>query len=191
MTNFQLYNETDAPAQSRPALTETKKQLGFIPSPLAALAASPAAAEGYRSLSGILAKQGKFTPVESHLVQMAISEENDSESCVSVLSHVLKTTIKADRKIVDAVRRGEKLSDPKLDTLILFTRQVAKKRGNIADADVEAFFKAGYTPEHLFEIVALEALRTMTNYAGRIAKTSVNPEVKGETWTKKEMKSAA
>ena len=49
-----------------------------------------------------------------------------------------------------------------------------KARGHVADADVEAVKRVGYTDAQIVEIVLHVALNTLTNYVNVVAKTEID-----------------
>lgn len=71
-----------APAASQPLLQAVKKQLGMAPNLFRLVANSPAALEGYLSLSGALGK-GELPAPTRERVALAIAEINGCDYCLS------------------------------------------------------------------------------------------------------------
>lgn len=49
-------------------------------------------------------------------------------------------------------------------------------RGQLNKADLEAFFKAGYTSQQAIEIIQFISFCTMTNYLNNMAETPLDEE---------------
>ena len=78
MSDFTLYDETNAPQGARKTLEGTKKAFGFIPNLLAAMAEAPALAEAYVKVSKLY-DGTSFSPVERQVVLLTVSFENECE----------------------------------------------------------------------------------------------------------------
>ena len=77
-----LQTTTTAPTASRPLLEGVQKSLGFVPNMMGVIANSPAALEGYLSLSGALAK-GALPPKLREQIALAVAEINGCGYCLS------------------------------------------------------------------------------------------------------------
>ena len=75
---------TDAPAASQPLLQTVEKQLGSVPNLFRLIANSPAALEGYLSLSGALAK-GSLPAATRERIALAVAELNGCGYCLAAL----------------------------------------------------------------------------------------------------------
>ncbi len=184
MTDITLFNETDAPAASRPILDGAKKGLGFVPNLYAALAGSPAALKAYTTLGDIYGETS-FTKHEQQVVYLATSFENACHYCMAAHS-TLAQGVNVDADVIDALRKGEALADPKLEALRSFTGKVTRERGWVGDADVQAFLDAGYTQANVIEVILGVAHKTISNYLNHIAATPVDAAFKPNAWTKPE-----
>ena len=78
MTDYTLYDETNAPEGARKTLEGAKKAYGFIPNLLAAMAEAPSLAKAYVSVSKLY-DGSSFSPVERQVVLLAASFENECE----------------------------------------------------------------------------------------------------------------
>lgn len=177
--DFTIYNPDNAPADSKPLLEAAQDKFGFVPNLLGEFAESPAVLEGYLNLDGIVGKTD-FTPKEQQLTILAVSIENQCHYCSAVHSTILKNQLEVDEHIVDAVRNGDTVSEPKLDALVTYARKAVKKRGFVEEADVQAFLDAGYTKRHALEVNLIIALKTISNYTNHLAETPVDEAFKPE-----------
>jgi AhpD family alkylhydroperoxidase len=76
-----------APAAAQPLLQAVKKQLGVAPNLFRLVANSPAALEGYVSLSGALAK-GDVPAATRERIALAVAEINGCDYCLSAHTYL-------------------------------------------------------------------------------------------------------
>jgi alkylhydroperoxidase family enzyme len=68
--------------------------------------------------------------------------------------------------------------------LAAFSRAVVEQRGWVSEAEQEAFLAAGFTPRQLLDVVAIAALKTLSNYVNHLAHTPLDPAFEAHRWTK-------
>ena len=163
---------TEAPAASQPLLDGVKKMLGSVPNLFRLVANSPAALEGYLSLSGALAK-GKLPAATRERIALAVAEINGCSYCLSAHTYLGKNLAKLDDAEIEANRNGRS-NDAKADAAVQFAAKVTANRGHLDDADVKAVRLAGYDDAQIVEIIQHVALNTWTNYINVVAQTPVD-----------------
>ena len=161
-----------APASAQPHLEAVKKQLGVVPNLFRLVANSPAALEGYLSMSGALGKGALPAPTRERIA-LAVAQVNDCGYCLSAHSYLGKNLAKLSDAEIVANRQGGSL-DPKADAAVRFAAKVAQVRGHVSDADVQAVRLAGYDDAQIVEIVQHVALNTWTNYINEVARTEID-----------------
>lgn len=161
-----------APTASRPMLEAVKGQLGVAPNLFRLVANSPAALEGYLGMSGALAKGALPEPTRERIA-LAVAQVNGCNYCLSAHTYLGKNLAKLDDAEIAANRRGGS-HDPKADAAVRFAVKVAKERGHVGDADLQAVRMAGYDDAQIVEIVQHVALNTWTNYINEVAKTDID-----------------
>jgi uncharacterized peroxidase-related enzyme len=161
-----------APPASRPLLEAVKKQLGIVPNLFRLVANSPAALEGYLSLSGALAKGALPAPTRERIA-LAVAEANGCDYCLSAHTYLAKNLAKLDDAEITANRNGAS-NDPKADAAVRFAVSVVRARGHVSKDDVAAVKAAGYDDAQLIEIVQHVALNTWTNYINSVAETEID-----------------
>jgi uncharacterized peroxidase-related enzyme len=165
------------PAASRSMLETIWKQRGNAPNLLRVIANSPAALEGYLDLSGALGK-GKLPAATRERIALAVAEINGCDYCLSEHSYLGKSLAKLDDAEMTANREGRS-QDPKADAAVKFAARVARERGHIGEADLQAVKAAGYDDEQVIEIVQHVALNVWTNYMTLVAQPEIDfPVVK-------------
>lgn len=172
MPSFKIHTVESAPAKSRETLKQVQEKIGFIPNAVAEMAESPALLKGYWELSEAM-KLGSFSPVEREIVQLSASMLNDCGYCIAAHS-TLGEKAGVPRDVIDSIRADKPLKDAKHEALRVFTHSVMKRLGRTEDADIEAFYKAGYAPVHVMEVVLGVTAKIMTNYVNLIARTPLD-----------------
>ena len=171
-----LQTTTSAPAASRPLLEGVKRSLGFVPNMMGVIANSPAALEGYLSLSGALAK-GVLPAKLREQIALAVAEINGCGYCLS--AHTLlggKAGLAADE--IFAARKSA-AADSKSDAVLKLARAITLQSGNISAEDLQAARTAELSDAEIIEIVQHVALNVLTNYTNNVAHTVIDfPEVK-------------
>jgi uncharacterized peroxidase-related enzyme len=161
-----------APAASQPMLEAVKKQLGIVPNLFRLVSSSPAALEGYLSLSGALGK-GQLPAATRERIALAVAEINGCNYCLSAHTYLGKHVARLDDAEITANRSGAS-NDPKADAAVRFAAKVAHARGHVGADAVHAVKEAGYDDAQVIEIVLHVALNTWTNYINEVAGTEID-----------------
>jgi uncharacterized peroxidase-related enzyme len=172
MTRIVTPTADNTPAASQPLLDAVNKQLGVIPNLMKVVGNSPAALEGYLSLSGALGK-GTLGAKTGERIALAVAELNGCNYCLSAHSYLAANLAKLDAAEIEANRRGTS-DDAKAAAAVRFATQVVKTRGHVVDADVAAVKAAGFSQGEIIEIVVHVALNTLTNYVNEVAQTEID-----------------
>lgn len=161
-----------SPAAAQPLLEAVKKQIGVVPNLFRLVSNSPAALEGYLSLSGALGKGTLPAPTRERIA-LAVAEINGCDYCLSAHTYIGKNMAKLDDAEMTANRSGAS-NDPKADAALRFAAEVVRRRGHVSDDDVRAIKAAGYDDAQIVEIVLHVALNTWTNYVNSVAETTID-----------------
>jgi len=161
-----------SPAASQPLLQAVEKQLGSVPNLFRVVANSPAALEGYLGMMGALAK-GALPAATRERIALAVAEVNGCNYCLAAHAYLGKNLARLDDAEIAANRAG-KSGDAQADAAVRFAVQVARARGHVADAALQAVRAAGWSDAQVIEIVQHVALNTWTNYINEVAGTVVD-----------------
>lgn len=181
MSQFPLHTPETAPAASARQLEQIRKSLGFIPNLAAILADAPAALEGYFSLGAIFEKTS-LSPTERQVVLLAVSRANHCEYCMAAHTVIAKMQ-SVPGAVVEAIRNGNPIADPKLEALRRFSTAVVRKRGVLDADELESFFNAGYSRANILEVIVGVAMKTISNYTNHIASTPLDDAFAPAAWT--------
>jgi uncharacterized peroxidase-related enzyme len=184
MTDFKRHTPDSAPEPARPLLKGAQQQLGFVPNLYAHLAEAPAALSAYLELSDLLGDTS-LSPTEQQLLALAISAENGCGYCMAAHSTIARHMVQVPSSIVDALRDGAALEEPRLEALRRFAAAVVRDRGEVRGKHLEAFLAAGYTRQQAIEVLLGVALKTLSNYANHLFDTAVDEAFKAEAWSAK------
>ena len=183
MTQFTIFDETSAPADSKPVLRSVKARFGFVPNVMGELAASPTALDAFATLSAIFSRSG-LTDIEREVVLLTADYENNCGYCMAVDSTVA-LNVGVDRDVLVAIREGRMIeSDSRLEALHQFTRSVVRERGLVERSDTDAFLSAGFTKANILDVITGVTLKTMSNYTNHIAETELDDPYQPMAWSK-------
>ncbi|VTT99526.1 peroxidase-related enzyme : Uncharacterized peroxidase-related enzyme OS=Pirellula staleyi (strain ATCC 27377 / DSM 6068 / ICPB 4128) GN=Psta_0275 PE=4 SV=1: CMD [Gemmataceae bacterium] len=171
MARFTQIDPETATGKVKDLFAALKRKLGMVPNISRALANSPAALEGYLTLSGTLGG-GSLSAQDRERIALAVGQANGCDYCLAAHTALGKMVgLTADQ--IRESRVGT-AADPKTDALTRFTRRVLATRGHVTDAEVAAARAAGYTDGDLTEVVANVALNVLTNYFNHVADTDLD-----------------
>lgn len=181
MIDFTVHTHETAPEASKPVLQAVEKAYGFLPNLIGIFAESPAAAEAYPALSSFFDKSD-LTPTERQVILMTNNRLNNCTYCMAAHTTISKMQSVPD-DVIQALRDGTALADPKLEALRVFATQVNENRGFVDQADLDAFLAAGYTKANILEVVLGTALKVMSNYTNHVAETPLDDAFKPAEWS--------
>ncbi|MEL6258353.1 MAG: carboxymuconolactone decarboxylase family protein [Pseudomonadota bacterium] len=189
MAEFQIHTPDTAPDDAKPLLEDSLKSVGFIPNLHGVFAESPQALEAYKALTTIFT-QTSLSKIEQNVVWMTINYEHECHYCIPAHTMIAKGAGVPDDEI-ENLREGRPLDDPKLDALRTFTRTMVDKRGNVADADIDAFMAAGFSKRNVLDVVVGMAHKVMSNYTNHFTHTEVDAPFAQFAWTPPSQRTAA
>lgn len=116
----------DAPAASRPLMAASAKHLGFLPSPVAKAARSPALLA--HMLAGFRAfDQSSLSALEREVVAMTVAFENRCSYCMALHSAALARAPE-NAGVLEALREGRRIGEPRLDAVRDLTLDLLHRR---------------------------------------------------------------
>ena len=177
MSKFTIHTVETAPEVAKEALKAVKNANGFIPNLIGVLANAPAALETYRTVGGINGKNS-LTPTEREVVQITAAVVNGCGFCVAGHTKIALKVLKLQEDLVNQIRAVARIeNDNKLDALARFTLAVIVQKAKLTQAQLQAFFNAGYNQEQAIDVILGVSLATLCNYVNNIAETPINPEL--------------
>lgn len=180
---FELYTTENAPQAARPDLETIVDRYGFLPNLYAVFAESPAAVKTYKAISEAL-EHAALSPLEQQVVFIAVSGENGCTYCVAAHSF-LANMCGMSETLLKELRDKQPLSDPKLNALRTFALSVMDNRGWVPEQALQAFVEAGYTKQHVLDVLTVLAQKTLSNYTNHLANTPLDEQFSAYAWDKR------
>ena len=182
MTTLKIHDIKTAPEGSKALLENSQKAYGMIPGLHGVLAASPELLKAYQELHQLFTETS-FNNDELTVVWQTINVEHGCHYCVPAHTGIAKM-MKVDDAIIDALRNHTPLADAKLEALRTLTLSITRNRGNVSQADLEAFYTAGYGEQQVLEIILGLSQKVISNYTNHIANTPVDEAFQKFAWKK-------
>ena len=180
MTTFPVHSSETAPEASKPVLAAAQKKFGFVPNLFRVFAEAPAAGEAYMAVMDIF-ESSSLTDAEKQTVLLSVSFVNECDYCMA--AHTAVAGMKGvPAGIIEALRFGTTLPDPKLDALAVLTRSIVETRGWPSEAAKEAFFAAGYGTREYLEVIVGVTVKTLSNYVNHAADTPLDTAFQAHKW---------
>lgn len=171
MARIAIPSKEAAPTKSQPILANYEKVLGVIPNFFAMISQSPDALKAIADMHAVLGKSlGHKTRERIHVMTAEVNGCNYCLSAHTYLGGKLQGLTKEDMEL----NRDGHSTDPEADAALQFAYKVAKNRGHITDADVEAVRAAGFTEAQIVDIVAETAFSFITNIFNNTFKTEID-----------------
>ncbi|MBY6185133.1 carboxymuconolactone decarboxylase family protein [Marinobacter hydrocarbonoclasticus] len=176
MTEFTLHNADSAPEGSRPLLEASQQAFGMIPNLHAVMATSPQLLAAYQQAHQQFL-QSTLTDTEKTVVWQTINQFHQCHYCLPAHTAIAHS-MGVDDAVIEALRAGTALPDPKLQILHDTTLALVRDRGRLSDAQLAAFFAAGYGNQNVLEIVLAIGQKVMSNFTNHLAQTPVDAPFK-------------
>ena len=151
MITFKTHTLDTVPEGSKKILEAVNTKYKFIPNALAVYAESPTLLDSYVTLSAIFEKSS-LNETERQIILMTNSIENVCGYCTAAHTTISKMSGVPD-DVIESVRAGKPINDPKLEALRKFSIIINKTRGWASAEQVEEFLNAGYSKQTILEAV--------------------------------------
>ena len=185
MTQFPIYSEETAPGASKPALQDLRAAFSMIPNIAGVMATSPVL---INSLVGLFGRVhgGSFTEAQ---IQTLLLTNAVTNACPWAVAFHTALALKEGlaQADVEAIRAGKSPGDSKLGALSTLARTLIEKRGRLSDDDRAGFLVAGFSAEHLLEVIAVSAASTITNYTGNVTNPPIEAAFQAHAWAQTDM----
>lgn len=181
MTDFPTHKIATAPEASKPFMQKAKEAYGFEPNLLGNMATSPALLEAYMTIGGIFGKTD-LSETERQIILMTNNRLNGCTYCMAAHTMISKMH-EVDVDVIEALRAGTAIADPKLEALRTFAAIINETRGLPSEAALSEFLAAGYTQQTVLEVILGTSFKLMSNYTNHITKTVVDDAFAENAWS--------
>lgn len=183
--DFTVHDETTAPDEAAPMLAGARSRLGFVSTLAGVMAESPQLLAGYNAAYDAFMKTS-LPLLARHTVLIAVSVENRCEYCVAAhCTMALRAKMPDD--VLRALRAGRELPDPRLQAVAALAMALVRQRGWADDAQLQAFFDAGFDRRQALDVVLGVGVKTMSNYTNHLAHTPLDPAWRDQRWSAPEL----
>ncbi|WP_408902981.1 carboxymuconolactone decarboxylase family protein [Methylobacterium radiotolerans] len=179
-----IHTPGTAPERSKPIAADSLERYGFLPNLHGIMAESPVMYEIYRQTGATFARR-TLSALERQIVLRAIDYENECHHCMAVHSPIA-TRERIPGAILSALRHGDPLADPKLETLRSFAAAMTRTRGQVGQAELDRFEAVGYTRENLLEAIVAIGYEVLGNDIDHVAATPLDAAFEAYAWSKLE-----
>jgi AhpD family alkylhydroperoxidase len=145
-------------------LATLERNVGFIPNLAAAIAASPAAIEGFVAFQSAL-RSTRLTGLEREVAGITVSRLNDCAYSLAAHSKFAAAN-GGSPELIAALRTGETLADARLETIRAFAEALVRDHGKATTT---------LDDEEAIEVVAQVAYTTFANYAADVTGAPTDP----------------
>lgn len=180
MNEFKRHTIESAPQAAQAILQGAQQSMGAVPNLLATLAEAPETLKAYNQLHTHFVNSS-FDNEELTVVWQTINVEHECRYCVPAHT-LIANSMKVDGAITEALRTGSALPTEKLQALHDFTLSMVRSRGNVTQADLEAFYAAGYAQQQVLEVILGLSQKVISNYVNHVAKTPLDPMFQPFAW---------
>jgi alkylhydroperoxidase family enzyme len=182
MNDFTLHTKDSAPEKAKALLEKSESAFGMIPNLHAVMAESPQLLEGYQVLHNLATKTA-FDADELTVVWQSINVEHACHYCVPAHTGIAHS-MKVSEDVIENVRNETPFSDDKLNVLRDTTLEILRERGHLSASQKQSFFDAGYSNQHILDIVLILSQKVMSNYVNHLAETPVDEPFQKFAWTR-------
>ncbi|MBN3563795.1 carboxymuconolactone decarboxylase family protein [Aliamphritea spongicola] len=179
---FTYHTTETAPEKSQQLIAQSQKSMGLVPNLHRILAEAPITYEIYNSAFGLFMKESSFSPLEQQVVFMTANYENNCHYCIPGHTWMMHHA-NMPEEVIEALREGNPLPDPKLQVLHEFTKNLLNDRGHIGNEKLESFLSAGYSKQQALEVLTGLAAKLISNFTNALAGTEPDDAFKQYSWT--------
>ncbi|WP_435123375.1 carboxymuconolactone decarboxylase family protein [Micromonospora tulbaghiae] len=181
MSRFTAYEPDTAPAAARPVMAGVRRTLGHLPAAVSLMAGSPELLKGFLAANAAF-EATDLDPVAREVVVLTVATRNNCHLCVAMHTATL-VRHGAAPELIEALRTGAALPDPRLEALRRFTVAVLDHRGAVPDADLDALLAAGWQPRHALDVVLGVGTYTISTFANRLTDAPLDAPLAPYAWT--------
>ncbi|MBF5032357.1 MULTISPECIES: carboxymuconolactone decarboxylase family protein [unclassified Micromonospora] len=180
MSRFTAYEPDTAPAAARPVMAGVRRSLGHLPAAVSLMAGSPELLKGFLAANAAF-EATDLDPAAREVVVLTVATRNGCHLCVAMHTATL-VRHGATPELIEALRTGATLPDPRLEALRRFTVAVLDHRGAVPDADLDALLASGWQRRHALDVVLGVGTYTISTFANRLTEAPLDEPLAAYAW---------
>lgn len=178
---FTYHDLESAPAESKPLIEQSQKNMGMLPNLHKVLAEAPATYETYNTAFSLFMKNTTLSPLEQQVVFMTANFENNCHYCVPGHTWMMHAA-KMPEEVIEALREGKPIPDAKLQALHDFAKGLLDNRGHIGDEKLQEFLDVGFSKRQALEVLTGLASKLISNFTNALAHTEPDAAFQKYAW---------
>lgn len=159
MTKFTVPTREEVDPANQANFDTLRKVIGMVPNLYATMAYSENGLSRYLAFQGA---QTSLTNREKEAVNLVVSQINGCVYCQSAHTVLGKMNGFSEEETLNL--RGGHASDPKLNALIVLAKDITENKGRASNANLDAFFAAGYNKGNLVDLILQISDKIAMNY---------------------------
>lgn len=175
-------NVDDAAPEAAATLRRAESTFGFVPQLLGGMANVPALLTTYFDALERFRRDSTFSAMEQEVIFLTLGWEHASPYTMAMHSAVADQASGLPKPIIEAIRYGGLIDDPKLSALHETTRVMLRTRGRPTQGKLAPFFEAGYQDRHLLEIVLAISMATLSCYSDHLLQPTLDDAYSTYAW---------
>ena len=176
MTDFTFYTPENAEGESKAILEQVQGKYGFVPNLFAYMAEAPYTIEAYTFLNDLLSKTA-LSPSQQQVALLAVSHYHNCDFC-RVAHQAFGKMSKASQQTLDAIIQDNEIEDSTDKALVDMIIAIVDNRGWVSQEQLQGFFAAGFTKRHVYDLILIVTIKTLSNYANHLSKPEANEQLK-------------
>lgn len=172
----------DADPNAADALRRAEAKFGFVPRLYGGMANVPALLTTFLEAHERFRRDSVFSPMEQEVIFLTLGWEHASPYTMAMHSAIADQESGLPKPVIEAIRYGGLIDDPKLSALHETTRIMLRSRGRPTQAKIAPFFDAGYGDRHLLEIVLAISLATLSSYCDHLMQPKLDEAYSRYAW---------
>ena len=178
ISRFSVPALADLPADIRERILQVQEKSGFVPNVFLVLARRPDEFRAFFAYhDALMDKTGGLTKAEREMIVVATSAANQCHYCVIAHGAILRIRAK-NPLIADQVAINHRKADvtPRQMAMLDFALAVATRSQEVDDAAIASLEAHGFTPEDVWDIMAIASFFAMSNRLANVANIPPNDE---------------
>jgi uncharacterized peroxidase-related enzyme len=171
MARLNAIDPNQAEGSAKELLRTVETRLGLVPNMVRTMANSPAALEGYLSLSSALST-GRLSGRLREQIALAVAQVNACDYCLASHTAFGKLEKLTEAEIIAS--RRHTASDSPTAAALEFAVALVEGRGTVSDSAFARVRQAGFSDSEIAEIIANVALNIFTNYFNKASDVVVD-----------------
>lgn len=177
---FDRLTPETAPEAARPLLAGSARRFGFLPSPVARAARSPALlAHLFASFAAFDASS--LGEAEREVVAMTVAYEVGCHYCMALHSATLARD-PALAPLAAPLRAGAPLADPRLEAVRRYARALLVGRGRPGAEESRAFEAAGYDAQAALDVALGVGVYVLSTTVNILTEAELDPAFEAFRW---------